>query len=116
MLLLTSRGRKTGVDHTVPLLYLSEGETIAVIASFGGRDHHPEWYLNLVADPDVTARTRDRSLRLMARTANPAEREAWWPKVVASYPDYATYQARTKREIPIVLLEAAPMAPTVTPA
>jgi deazaflavin-dependent oxidoreductase (nitroreductase family) len=111
MLLLTTRGRESGTDHTVPLLYLEDEGTIAVIASFGGRDRHPEWYLNLVADPIVTARTRDRTMRLTARTATPAERGTWWPAVVASYPDYAVYQARTEREIPIVLLEPAPVEP-----
>jgi F420H(2)-dependent quinone reductase len=108
MLLLTTRGRKTGADHTVPLLYLSEDETIVLIASFGGRDHHPDWYLNLMEDPSVVARTKDRAMQLIARTASPAERESWWPKVVASYRDYAEYQRRTDREIPIVLLEPAP--------
>jgi deazaflavin-dependent oxidoreductase (nitroreductase family) len=80
-----------------------------VIASYGGRDHHPEWYLNLVADPVVTARTRDRNLRLTARTATRRERETLWPEVVAAYPDYEVYQKRTEREIPVVLLEPAPM-------
>ena len=104
MLLLTTMGRKSGEAHTVPLLYLSDGETIAVIASFGGRDHHPDWYLNLMADPSVTARTGERELRLIARTATPAERETWWPRAVDAYRDYALYQDRTKRQIPIVLL------------
>jgi deazaflavin-dependent oxidoreductase (nitroreductase family) len=108
MLLLTTRGRKTGADHTVPLLYIGHQGALAVIASYGGRDHHPEWYLNLVADPVVTARMRNRIVRLTARTAAPAERETLWPRVVASYPDYAVYQERTEREIPIVLLEPIP--------
>jgi deazaflavin-dependent oxidoreductase (nitroreductase family) len=107
MLLLTTRGMKTGRPHTVPLLYLRQQSTLAVIASFGGRDHHPDWYTNLVAHPMVTARTRDRTMRLAARTASPSERETWWPRVVVAYPDYATYQGRTKREIPVVPLEPA---------
>jgi deazaflavin-dependent oxidoreductase (nitroreductase family) len=109
MLLLTTRGRKTGAEHTVPLLYIRRQAALAVIASYGGRDHHPEWYLNLVADPVVTARTRDRNLRLTARTATRRERETLWPEVVAAYPDYEVYQKRTEREIPVVLLEPAPM-------
>jgi deazaflavin-dependent oxidoreductase (nitroreductase family) len=108
MLLLTTRGRKSGEAHTVPLLYLSEGETIAVIASYGGRDHHPDWYLNLVDDPEVTARLSDRTVRLSARIARPPERETWWQRAVEAYRDYAVYQRRTEREIPIVLLEPVP--------
>lgn len=104
MLLLTTRGRTSGDAHTVPLLYLSDGDTIAVIASFGGRDHHPDWYLNLMADPIVTARTGDREMSLVARTATPAERATWWPRAVEAYQDYAVYQTRTQRQIPIVLL------------
>ena len=104
MLLLTTRGRTSGYAHTVPLLYLSDGDTIAVIASFGGRDHHPDWYLNLMADPIVTARTGDREMSLVARTATPAERATWWPRAVEAYQDYAVYQTRTQRQIPIVLL------------
>ena len=106
MLLLTTRGRVTGEPHTVPLLYLRDGDRLLVIASYGGRDHHPAWYLNLLADPSVTARVGDRKMVLNARTASSAERDVWWPKVVASYSDYAVYQTRTDREIPIVALES----------
>jgi deazaflavin-dependent oxidoreductase (nitroreductase family) len=105
MLLLTTRGRRTGGAHTVPLLYLREGDRLLVIASYGGRDRHPEWYLNLLAEPAVTARVGDRHMALTARTASPSERAVWWPKVVAAYGDYAVYQQRTDREIPIVALE-----------
>jgi len=105
MLLLTTRGRVTGQPHTVPLLYLRDGDRFLVIASYGGRDRHPEWYLNLLADPSVTARVADRKVVLTARTATSAEREEWWPRVVAAYGDYAVYQTRTDREIPIVTLE-----------
>jgi F420H(2)-dependent quinone reductase len=105
MLLLTTRGRLTGQPHTVPLLYLRDGDRFLVIASYGGRDRHPEWYLNLLADPSVTARVADRKVVLTARTASSAERDEWWPRVVASYGDYAVYQTRTDREIPIVTLE-----------
>ncbi len=105
MLLLTTRGRVTGEPHTVPLLYLRDGDRLLVIASYGGRDHHPAWYLNLLADPSVTARVGDRKMVLTARTASSAERDVWWPKVVASYSDYAVYQTRTDREIPVVALE-----------
>ena len=106
MLLLTTRGRRTGDPHTVPLLYLRDGDLLLLIASYGGRDRHPEWYLTLLAEPSVTARLGDRNVALTARTATPSEREIWWPKVVAAYGDYAAYQERTEREIPIVVLQA----------
>jgi F420H(2)-dependent quinone reductase len=68
MLLLTTRGRRTGDAHTVPLLYLRDGDCLLVIASYGGRDRHPEWYLNLIEEPSVTARLGDRNAALTART------------------------------------------------
>lgn len=106
MLLLTTTGRKSGDPHTVPLLYLTEGDTIVVIASWGGRPHHPEWYLNLLDDPLVVIEI-DRERRPMrARTASPDERAAWWPRVVAAYDGYREYQTRTNRQIPVVLLES----------
>ena len=114
MLLLTTRGRRTGEAHTVPLLYLREGGRLLVIASYGGRAHHPEWYLNLLAEPEVTARVGARKLAVTARTASPSERDFWWPKVVAAYSDYAVYQQRTEREIPVVVLEPAAGGRTVS--
>jgi len=105
ILLLTTRGRGTGRAHTVPLLYLRDGECLVVIASYGGRDRHPEWYLNLVAEPSVTAQTGRNRRSFQARTATEDERERWWPRVVAAYSDYAVYQGRTDRQIPVVMLE-----------
>jgi deazaflavin-dependent oxidoreductase (nitroreductase family) len=105
MLLLTTMGRSTGTAHTVPLLYLRDGENLVVIASFGGRDRHPAWYLNLVADPMVLAQVGGSQLALRARTASPEERAILWPRVVDAYDAYARYSGRTEREIPIVILE-----------
>ena len=107
MLLLTTRGRLSGEPHTVPLLYLRDGERLVVIASYGGRDHHPGWYLNLVANPAVTAKMGRTTKAFTARTASGAERETWWPRVVAAYEEYAVYQTRTEREIPLIFLEPA---------
>ena len=107
MLLLTTAGRTTGQSHTVPLLYLRDGDNLVVIASFGGRDRHPAWYLNLVANPSVTAQVGGRRLSLQARTATESERETWWPQVVEAYDAYARYSGRTDREIPVVILEPA---------
>jgi deazaflavin-dependent oxidoreductase (nitroreductase family) len=105
ILLLTTRGRATGGEHTVPLLYLRDGECLVVVASYGGRDRHPEWYLNLVDEPSVTAQTGRNRRLLQARTATEDERDRWWPRVVAAYSDYTVYQGRTDRQIPLVMLE-----------
>lgn len=105
MLLLTTAGRRTDKPHTVPLLYLRDGDKLAVVASWGGRDTHPEWYLNLVAEPRVRVQVRGRQMEKLARTASPKERDRLWSLVVAAYDGYATYQTRTARKIPIVILE-----------
>jgi deazaflavin-dependent oxidoreductase (nitroreductase family) len=105
MLLLTTIGRHTGRIHTVPLLYLREAEALVVIASYGGRDRHPAWYLNLVAEPEVEVQVKRTRHRARAHTADPDERSSWWPRVVDAYGDYAVYQTRTDRVIPVVLLE-----------
>ena len=108
MLLLTTRGRRTGRTHTVPLLYLRDGDALVIIASWGGRDHHPHWYLNLAADPTAEVSVRGRTWRVKARSAAGTERATWWHRAVDAYPGYAEYQARTHREIPIVVLEREP--------
>ncbi len=106
MLLLTTMGRISGKPHTVPLLYLKNGKSLVVIASYGGRDHYPDWYLNLDAEPKVGVQVpRTKRVDMMARTADVDERAKWWPKIVDAYDGYATYQSRTEREIPVVFLE-----------
>ena len=104
MLLLTTVGRRTGKPHTIPLLYLRDGDDLAIVASWGGRDNHPEWYLNLEAEPAVEIQVLGNRMQKSARTASPAERARLWPQVLDAYDGYATYQSRTDREIPIVLL------------
>ena len=107
MLLLTTTGRRSGTAHTVPLLYLREQECLVVIASYGGRHHHPDWYLNLQADPRATVRLPGQRSAVIARTADSAERAHWWPRAVAAYQGYSGYQEKTAREIPIVFLDPA---------
>ena len=104
MLLLTTTGRSTGKPHTVPLLYLSDDDRLVVIASYGGRDHHPEWYLNLRSTPDVTVELPGGRRHLTARTASAEERGELWPRVLNAYHGYAVYESRTDREIPVVIL------------
>lgn len=105
--LLTTTGRRSGRPRTTPLIYLADGERIVVVASQGGFPRHPLWYENLVARPEVRFRTSERGGRYRARTASPAEKSAYWPKLCAIYRDYDDYQRRTDREIPVVVLEPA---------
>lgn len=106
MLLLTTRGRRTDRGHTVPLLYLRNGSDFVVFASWGGRDYHPDWYLNLLADPAGSVQVAGERIDISARTADATDRRAWWRRAVAAYPGYGGYQARTDREIPVVFLVA----------
>lgn len=105
MLLLTTIGAKTARRHTVPLLYLRDGAALVVVASYGGRDHHPDWYHNLAAHPRATVQLRGHRHEVQARTATAEERRRLWPRVVQAYHGYASYQERTRRRIPLVLLE-----------
>ncbi len=107
VLALSTMGRASGRWHTVMLTSpVQDGEFIVVVASRGGDDHHPDWFLNLRTVPVVRvafAGERERPMR--ARVATAEERAALWPRVTAAYQAYADYQARTDREIPLVLLE-----------
>ena len=105
MLLLTTTGRRSGDPHTVPLLYLRNGEALVVFASWGGRPFHPEWYLNLLADPAAAVQVLGQRLAVLARTAGGEERDRWWRRAVDAYSGYEAYQGRTDREIPVVFLE-----------
>jgi len=105
MLLLTTRGCTTGRAHTVPLLYLRDGDTLVVVASWGGRPRDPDWYRNLVGEPRAIVQVRSRKWDVRARTANTDERQAWWPRITAAYAGYRLYQSRTDRTIPVILLE-----------
>lgn len=105
VLLLTTVGRKSGQRRTAPLIYVRDGARLVVIASKGGMDHHPLWYRNLVANPDVEVQLGTEIRPMRARTASREEKAALWPKAVAVYRDYADYQARTARDIPVVILE-----------
>ena len=103
--LLTTTGRKTGQARTTPLTTLPDGDRLILIASDGGAANHPAWYLNLSADPEVTVQRGAGTRKYRARTADPQERAALWPRVVAMYAGYARYQERTEREIPVVICE-----------
>jgi deazaflavin-dependent oxidoreductase (nitroreductase family) len=105
-LLLEHTGRKSGKVFTTPLLYLTNGADLVVVASQGGRAKNPQWFANLMAHPDTRVHLRgERGRPVRARTATPAERTELWPRLVEMYADYATYQRWTDREIPVVILE-----------
>jgi deazaflavin-dependent oxidoreductase (nitroreductase family) len=106
---LTTTGRKSGQPRTVMLTSpVQEGATFVVVASRGGDDNHPAWFLNLRDNPDVSVSTRGKPKQPMrARVATPQERADLWPRVTAKYKQYAGYQTKTNREIPLVLLEPA---------
>jgi deazaflavin-dependent oxidoreductase (nitroreductase family) len=103
--LLEHRGRRTGRLRTTPLVYLTDGPDVVVVASQAGRPQHPLWYRNLQADPDAVVQLRRERRPVRARTADPQERSALWPRLVALYADYDSYQSWTEREIPVVVLE-----------
>jgi F420H(2)-dependent quinone reductase len=103
--LLEHRGRKTGKLRTTPLVYLEDGDRIIVVASQAGRPEHPMWYLNLLANPEVTVQVRKDRRPMHARVVEPEERAVLWPKLVDLYADYDSYQSWTDRVIPVVVLE-----------
>jgi len=104
-LLLTTTGRKSGNALTLPLIFGEFGTEYAVVASKGGAPTHPAWYLNLEANPEVKVQIKGDKFTARARTANATERSALWPKMVEIYGPYAQYQAKTDRQIPIVILQ-----------
>lgn len=104
VLLLTTKGRKTGRVWTVPLLYLPDGDDLVLVASNGGVPKHPAWYLNLQANPNVEIEIMGEKKQVLASTATPDERQRLWPLITDMYAGYAQYQSITDREIPLVLL------------
>ena len=105
ILLLTTTGRRSGQPRTAPLLYLEDGDQLAIVASFGGQPKHPVWYLNLTTNPEVDVQVGRERFTATARTATTEERARLWPLFVEMYPSYAGYEKKTTREIPVVLLE-----------
>ncbi len=105
--ILTTIGRKSGEPRDSPLLFLQEGRRIVLVASQGGRATNPMWYLNLKANPNITFQTKSDKLELVARDATDAERDEYWPKLDAMYPDFVNYRSYTDRRIPIVICDPA---------
>ena len=97
----------TGRPRTVPLSYLAWGEALVVIGSKGGAPRHPNWYLNLEAEPAVEVQIGREHRRLRARRATDEEAGRLWPEVLVRAPGYGRFRAKTSREIPLILLEGA---------
>lgn len=106
-LVLTTRGRRSGVERKVALICGFDGDACVVVASKGGAPTNPQWYENLVADPAVTVQVRGDRFAARARTAHGAERARLWSAMTAIWPNYDEYATRTTREIPVVVLERA---------
>jgi len=107
ILLLTTRGRKSGEERTTPLIFQRDGDRYLIVASKGGTPEPPAWYLNLKAEPQVRVQVRDDVFAAHARDATPEEQPELWRKMAAVWPDYDEYQRRTERRIPVVVLERA---------
>jgi deazaflavin-dependent oxidoreductase (nitroreductase family) len=105
VLLLTTKGRKSGEPRELPLIFDEHDGDYILVASKGGAPTHPAWYLNLSEDPEVSVQVRGDRFQARARTASAEERSELWKLMNQSWPSYDTYQTKTDREIPVVVLE-----------
>jgi deazaflavin-dependent oxidoreductase (nitroreductase family) len=107
IMLLTTIGRKSGEPRTVPLVFMSDGERVIVVGSQAGMSKDPQWMANAAANPDVTVEIGSTKRRMRARRGTAEEKAHYWPKLCAMNSDYADYQSRTTRDIPILILDPA---------
>ena len=107
LLLLTTTGRRSGRPHTVPMMFHRDGDRILVIASAAGAPRHPEWYLNLAADPAVTVELPDETYAGVAERLTGEDRARTWAMLKQTYPFFADHEAKVDREIPVVALRRA---------
>jgi deazaflavin-dependent oxidoreductase (nitroreductase family) len=106
VIIVTNRGRKTGAIRKTPLMRAVDGQNYILVASQGGAPKHPQWYLNLQAEPNVEIRDKTEVYQMRVREiTDPAERKRLWDIAVEAYPPYQEYQNRTKRIIPVFLAE-----------
>lgn len=107
LVLLTTVGARTGRRRTTPMMFHREGDRVLVIASNVGAPKHPDWYLNLVANPRVTVEVGEETYDALASPAEGEERERLWTLIKKEYPFFADHEAKTDRTIPVVLLTRA---------
>jgi len=105
ILLLTTTGRRSGEERTNALIYGRHGDDYLVVASKGGSDRPPSWFVNLRAQPEVEVQVKGDRFRAHARTATPEEKPEMWAEMASHWPAYDEYQRKTTREIPVVVLE-----------
>lgn len=104
-LILTTTGRKSGEERSAPLIYQEHDGAYLIVASKAGADEPPAWFLNLEEKPAVTVQVKADRFGARARVATPDEKPEMWKKMTAAWPDYDSYQEKTDREIPVVVLE-----------
>jgi deazaflavin-dependent oxidoreductase (nitroreductase family) len=114
VVVLSTVGARTGAVRKTPLMRVEHAGTYAAVASMAGSDEHPRWYSNALAHPAAQLLDGGRLHAVTAREADDAERAAWWSRACTVFPSYATYQGRTRRRIPVLLLEPE-LVPRVTP-
>ena len=107
ILLLHHVGRKTGEEHTSPLIYIEDGDDLVIVASKGGASKDPLWWPNLEANPRTTVQVGSERREVVARRASAEEKRRLWPRLNEVWPDYERYQQRTERDIPVVILGPA---------
>ena len=113
VLLLTTKGKRSGRVRTVPVMYFDDGADWVVVASYGGSPVHPAWYNNLSQEPNVTVQVKGKSFKARAEVVKGADRERIWKKIAAEQPRFEGYAKKTQgREIPIVVLRSAATPPT----
>lgn len=105
LMLLTTIGAKTGQPRIAPLMLVNDGDRLLAVASKGGAPKHPDWYLNLLAHPQVTVEVGTEKFTTTARVLTGAEREQAFKRAAEVFPPYAQYQQKTTREIPVIALE-----------
>ena len=104
-MLATTTGRRSGQPHAVPLMAFPDAGRLVLVASNGGQDKHPAWYLNALGNPTVTVRRGDDTHVMRARVVTADEKAELWPRIVEWWDRYDTYQRRTTRDIPLLILE-----------
>ena len=107
VVVITMRGAKSGTLRKVPVMRVEHDGRYAAVASVGGAPTHPRWYYNLVASPEIQLQDGPVVQNMVARELAGEERATWWDRAVAAYPDYAAYQRKTARQIPVFVLEPA---------
>ncbi len=104
VIIVTNKGRKTGAIRKTPLMRVADGDNYVLVASRGGAPTHPVWYYNVKAEPLVELQDGPDKADYLAREVSGDEKAVWWDRAVAAYPDYADYQRKTDREIPVFVL------------